>query len=44
MLLSGVAFNELELLEIILARDLQREKVQEVEKQLLETIYDLTSK
>ncbi|RCN30019.1 hypothetical protein ANCCAN_24220 [Ancylostoma caninum] len=43
MLLSGVAFNELELSEIILARDLQREKVQEVERQLLETIFDLTS-
>ncbi|EYC45319.1 hypothetical protein Y032_0432g1357 [Ancylostoma ceylanicum] len=43
MLLSGVAFNELELSEIILARDLQREKVQEVERQLLETIFDLTT-
>ncbi|KAK6738536.1 hypothetical protein RB195_020564 [Necator americanus] len=43
ILLSGVAFHELELSEIIVARDLQREKVQEVEKKLLETIFDLTS-
>ncbi|VDK66446.1 unnamed protein product [Cylicostephanus goldi] len=43
MLLSGVAFSELELPDIILARDLQRDKVQDVEKKLLETIYDLTT-
>lgn len=43
MLLNGVAFNELEYSEVITARDLQREKVQEVEQKLLESIYNLTS-
>lgn len=43
MLLAGVAYNELEYSEIITARELQREKVQEVEDKLLETIYDLTT-
>ncbi|KJH42715.1 Bromodomain protein [Dictyocaulus viviparus] len=43
MLLAGVSFNELEYNEIITARELQREKVQEVEDKLLETIYDLTT-
>lgn len=43
MLLNGVAFNELEYSEVITARDLQREKVQEVEQKLLESIYNLTT-
>ncbi|KAJ1371694.1 Histidine-containing phosphotransfer protein 3 [Parelaphostrongylus tenuis] len=43
MLLAGVAFNELEYTEIVTARELQREKVQEVEDKLLDTIFDLTT-
>ncbi|KAK6026823.1 PHD-finger [Ostertagia ostertagi] len=43
MLLAGVAYSELDYNEIILARDLQREKVQEVEMKLLESIYNLTT-
>ncbi|KAK5967106.1 Bromodomain adjacent to zinc finger domain protein 1A [Trichostrongylus colubriformis] len=43
MLLAGVAYSELDYNEVITARDLQREKVQEVEMKLLESIYNLTS-
>uniref|UniRef100_A0A7I4Y4F8 Bromodomain adjacent to zinc finger domain protein 1A n=1 Tax=Haemonchus contortus TaxID=6289 RepID=A0A7I4Y4F8_HAECO len=43
MLLAGVTFSELDYSEIIMARDLQREKVQEVEMKLLESIYNLTT-
>ncbi|WKX97823.1 hypothetical protein Q1695_013476 [Nippostrongylus brasiliensis] len=43
MLLNGVVYSELEYQEIITARDLQREKVLDIEQKLLESIYNLTT-
>ena len=44
MLLAGVIYNELEVEDIILAREVQKERVKEIAQNLQSSIFDMCSK